>query len=129
MQVMSHIFLSASKASIKQLKAQIPDDINLQKALIPQFKFGCKRLLLTNDYYPALNMPNCTVHSSKITKVNDHSITMENGVTQKLDVIVNFYQNTIGFLEFMYNLVGSHFGYRFPGTRLLCSNASYRNEF
>lgn len=74
------------KASIKQLKAQIPDDPNLQKALIPQFAFGCKRLLLTNDYYPALAMPHCTVHMSKITKVNDHSITMENGDTQELDV-------------------------------------------
>lgn len=71
---------------MKQLKRQIPDDPDLQKALIPQFAFGCKRLLLTNDYYPALNESHCTVHMSKITKVNDHSITMENGTTQELDV-------------------------------------------
>lgn len=74
------------KASIKQLRNQIPDDSNLQKAMTPQFQFGCKRLLLTNDYYPALNMSNCTVHNGKIEKVNDHSITMENGPTQELDV-------------------------------------------
>lgn len=74
------------KASMKRLKKQIPDDENLQKTLTPQFKFGCKRLMLTNDYYPALNMPHCTVHTSRIAKVDDHSITMENGVTQKLDV-------------------------------------------
>lgn len=71
---------------MKQLKRQIPDDPDLRKALVPQFAFGCKRLMLTNDYYPALNMSNCTVHTSKITKVNDHSITMENGDTQELDV-------------------------------------------
>lgn len=71
---------------MKLLKAQIPDYPTLQKALTPQFKFGCKRMLLTNDYYPALNMPKSTVHTSAITKVNDHSITMANGVTQELDV-------------------------------------------
>lgn len=43
-------------------------------------------MLLTNDYYPALSMSNCTVHTSTITKVNDHSISMDNGVTQELDV-------------------------------------------
>lgn len=68
------------------METQIPNDSKLQNALTPEFKFGCKRLLLTNDYYPALKMPHCTVHSGKIAKVNDHSITMENGVTQELDV-------------------------------------------
>ncbi len=84
------IFFSATKGSLKLLKAQIPDDIELRKALTPQFKFGCKRMLLTNEYYPALNQSKSTVHTSKITKVNDHSITMENGVTQKLDVSLSY---------------------------------------
>lgn len=79
-------FFPATKASLKQLRRQIPNDESLRKALTPQFQFGCKRMLLTNDYYPALSRPNCTVHTSTITNVNDHSITMENGVTQKLDV-------------------------------------------
>lgn len=79
-------FLSAMKNSIALVKKQIPDNPELQQNLIPKFKLGCKRLLLTNDYYPALNMPQTTVHTSAITKVNDDSITMENGVTQKLDV-------------------------------------------
>ncbi len=68
------------------LRTQIPNNKKLQDALTPRFQFGCKRLLVTNDYYPALNSPHCTVHTDKITKVNDNSITMENGVTQQLDV-------------------------------------------
>jgi len=84
----SNIAKLAIKGSIKQLKRQIPDDKDLQIAMTPKFQFGCKRLMLTNDYYPALNRSHCTVHSAKIEKVNDHSITMENGMTQKLDVLI-----------------------------------------
>lgn len=80
------ISISATRDSMELLKTQIPGDTNLQDAVTPQFKFGCKRLLVTNDYYPALNMPHCTVHNAKILKVNTNSITMENGITQELDV-------------------------------------------
>lgn len=80
------MYFPATKASLQLLRAQIPNDVNLQKTLTPQFKFGCKRMLLSNEYYPALNLSKTTVHSSTITNVNHNSITMENGVTQKLDV-------------------------------------------
>ncbi|KAG4073235.1 hypothetical protein HA402_008581 [Bradysia odoriphaga] len=84
----SYFGKAASKASMKFLKAQIPDDSNLRQTLTPKFKFGCKRMLLTNDYYPALNMPKTTIHTSTITQVGGNSFTMENGVTQKLDVLI-----------------------------------------
>ncbi|XP_037034951.1 FAD-binding monooxygenase ktnD-like [Bradysia coprophila] len=78
----------ASRDSIELLKSQIPNNKDLQEAMTPKFQFGCKRLLVTNDYYPALNQSNCTVHNSKITKVTDNSIIMENGVSQELDVLI-----------------------------------------
>jgi len=78
----------AKKGSLKYLKEQIPENDKLRNDLTPGYAFGCKRLLPTNDYYPALNLSHVSVHAGKIAKVQDQTIVMENGTSKKLDVLI-----------------------------------------
>jgi cation diffusion facilitator CzcD-associated flavoprotein CzcO len=42
---------------LKHMKEAIPDP-QLLKQLTPEFSLGCKRILGSDDYYPALAAPN-----------------------------------------------------------------------
>jgi len=79
---------AAKKASLKYLKEQIPENDELRNTLTPGYAFGCKRLLPTNDYYPALNLSHVNVRTGKIAQIQDQTIVMENGNSQKLDVLI-----------------------------------------
>ena len=47
---------------------QVPDPV-LREKLTPHFRLGCKRVLLSNDYYPALSQPNVDVVTDAIVEV------------------------------------------------------------
>jgi len=63
-------------------------DPALQKLLTPSYTPGCKRILLSNDYYPALARDNVSVTGSGIREVRAHSIVTADGVEHEVDVIV-----------------------------------------
>lgn len=63
-------------------------DPELRKLLTPSYKPGCKRILLSNDYYPALAQPNVEVLGATVTDVGPRSVTLSNGRTLEADAIV-----------------------------------------
>lgn len=80
--------MSLSKYHVRH---QIQNDVNLRKQLVPNYRFGCKRVGISNKYFRALNLPHVKVISSKISKVSEHSIITEDGLEEKIDVsYVNF---------------------------------------
>jgi cation diffusion facilitator CzcD-associated flavoprotein CzcO len=56
------------KLGRKYLHEQVRDPVLRQK-LTPHFRLGCKRVLLSNDYYPALTQPNVDVVTESIVEV------------------------------------------------------------
>lgn len=64
------------------------DDRALREKLTPTFELGCKRILITSEWYPALNRPNVEVETSGISEVREHSIVTEDGTERELDAIV-----------------------------------------
>lgn len=56
------------KQGRKFLAKQVPDP-QLRQKLTPHFRLGCKRVLLSNDYYPALSQPNVDVVTEPIAAV------------------------------------------------------------
>jgi cation diffusion facilitator CzcD-associated flavoprotein CzcO len=56
------------KQARKFLRKQVPDP-ELREKLTPHFRLGCKRVLLSNDYYPALSQPNADVVTDAIAEV------------------------------------------------------------
>jgi len=61
-------------------------DPHLHEKLRPNYEMGCKRVLISDDYFQAFNKSQVEVHRNVITKVAKDSITTDDGVTQKIDV-------------------------------------------
>jgi len=71
----------------KYLAHVIPDPM-LRKKLTPDYTIGCKRILISNDYYPALTQPNVEVVTDGIAEVREHSIVTSDGKERPIDAIV-----------------------------------------
>ena len=73
--------------AMRHLKQQVADP-QLRAKLAPEYTLGCKRVLLTNDYYPALAQPNVAVLKDGIREVREHSIVTGSGEERPVDVII-----------------------------------------
>jgi cation diffusion facilitator CzcD-associated flavoprotein CzcO len=60
----------------------------LRQKLTPNFGFGCKRVLVTSTYYPALQKPNVSVESEGIKEITTDGIILPNGKEVKVDTII-----------------------------------------
>ncbi|WP_103337970.1 flavin-containing monooxygenase [Amycolatopsis sp. CA-126428] len=63
-------------------------DRALRKKVTPDYTMGCKRVLISNDYYPALARPNVDVNTAGIKEVKAHSIVDSAGVEHEVDAII-----------------------------------------
>ena len=45
------------------------DDPELRRRVTPDYKVGCKRILVSNDYYPALARDNVDVVTDPIARI------------------------------------------------------------
>ena len=71
----------------KHLEASVSDPV-LRAKLRPDYAIGCKRVLVSNDYLPALTQPNVTVVTAGIVEVRPRSVVDADGVEHEVDVIV-----------------------------------------
>ncbi|ASR37735.1 4-hydroxyacetophenone monooxygenase [Prauserella marina] len=63
-------------------------DRQLRRKVTPDYVLGCKRVLISNDYYPALNRDNVSVISEGISEVKEHSVVDSDGVEREVDAII-----------------------------------------
>ena len=77
----------AQKQATKHLHGAIADPA-LRAKLTPSWEFGCKRVLLSNDYYPALAQDNVEVVANGITEVRPNGVVDSDGVLHEVDVII-----------------------------------------
>jgi cation diffusion facilitator CzcD-associated flavoprotein CzcO len=63
-------------------------DPKLKAALTPDFTIGCKRILISNDYYPAVAAPNAELVTARIAEVRPRSIVTTDGVERPTDTLV-----------------------------------------
>jgi cation diffusion facilitator CzcD-associated flavoprotein CzcO len=64
------------------------NDPELRDKLTPTYTPGCKRLLQSNDYYPALQRPNVTVETEKIIEIQPGGVVTADGVLHEVDTII-----------------------------------------
>lgn len=69
------------------LRMQVKDPW-LRRQLKPDFSAGCKRLLMTSDYYPALQAPNCKLVTWPIARLSPKGIRTVEGIEHQFDAIV-----------------------------------------
>ncbi len=77
----------AEQLAKSHLNRQVKDAW-LRRQLTPDFKIGCKRVLVSNDYYPALQQPNCKLITWPIVKVTENGVQTMEGVEHAVDCIV-----------------------------------------
>jgi cation diffusion facilitator CzcD-associated flavoprotein CzcO len=63
-------------------------DPELRATLTPTYTPGCKRLLQSNDYYPALQRPNVSVETEKIIELMPEGVVTADGVLHEVDTII-----------------------------------------
>lgn len=81
--------LFAGGPARKQLKNQVAD-LELRKKLTPDFTIGCKRIILSNTYYPAISRKHVSLFAKDngIKTITPSGIDTEDGTSLDLDVII-----------------------------------------
>jgi cation diffusion facilitator CzcD-associated flavoprotein CzcO len=69
------------------MRKQIKDP-ELRRKLTPDYSIGCKRILPTNEWYPALAKPNVEVVTGGLTEVRPRSVVAEDGSEREVDTII-----------------------------------------
>src|SRR4051794_18293505 len=77
----------AEKAALVNLHKGIKDP-ELRAKVTPSFRLGCKRILRSNTYYPALAADNVDLVTDPISCVTGESIVTSDGVEHEVDAIV-----------------------------------------
>ena len=63
-------------------------DPELRAAVTPDFEIGCKRILISNNYYPALAADNVDLVTDRIAKITGDAIVTADGTERPVDVLV-----------------------------------------
>lgn len=81
------IMRAAQGLARRHLHRQVADP-GLRAALTPSYRMGCKRILLSNDYYPALTRPNVTLVTDGIQEIRENSVLTCNGTEHPVDTLI-----------------------------------------
>tara|TARA_R110002073_G_scaffold84612_8_gene202010 strand:+ start:126290 stop:127858 length:1569 start_codon:yes stop_codon:yes gene_type:complete len=69
------------------LKHKVKDEA-LREQLTPTFKFGCKRVLVSSDWYPTMQRDDVSLVCDGIERITEKGIVTADGVEHELDVII-----------------------------------------
>jgi cyclohexanone monooxygenase len=81
------LFKVAEPLARLYLRQQVPDAA-LRKKLLPNYSMGCKRVLMSNNWYKSLTRPNVEVVDTGIAEVRAHSVVDKQGVEREVDAII-----------------------------------------
>ena len=82
-----NVLAAVEKVSTAHMKRVVKDP-ELRRKLAPDYRIGCKRTLLSNDYYPALAKPNTDVVDSGLKEIRGNTLVASDGREVEVDAIV-----------------------------------------
>jgi cation diffusion facilitator CzcD-associated flavoprotein CzcO len=71
----------------RHLQSSVSDP-QLRAALTPHYQIGCKRILLSDDFYPVFQRPNVELLTERIAEIREHSVVTEDGAERPVDVLI-----------------------------------------
>lgn len=77
----------ARSGALAHLHAQVSDE-TLRVALTPKYEIGCKRVLISNDYFPIFLRPHVRLEASALARVEGSHAIAASGQKYELDVLV-----------------------------------------
>jgi len=78
---------TAQKVAERHLRRQVPDP-QLRATLTPNYTMGCKRILISNDYFPALSRQNVSVTTAGIARVEEDAVITTDGTRHPADCLI-----------------------------------------
>jgi cation diffusion facilitator CzcD-associated flavoprotein CzcO len=75
------------RQSREHLEAQVADP-TLRAKLTPHYQMGCKRILLSDDFYPAVSSANVEVITERAREVTARGVVAEDGSERLVDTII-----------------------------------------
>ena len=123
------------KFGLSYLERRVKDPV-LRAKLTPNYQLGCKRVLMSSDYFPALSQPNVNVVTDAIREIVADGIVAEDGIHHAADAIIcgtGFQVNDIGAPFDVTGMGGADLGARWlrdgPEAYLGTSIADFPNFF
>ena len=80
--MMLHRWLAAN-----HLRRQVADP-QLRDKLLPRFRIGCKRILMSNDYFPAIAADTVTLSTERIVAIDRDGVRTADGAHHRLDALI-----------------------------------------
>jgi cation diffusion facilitator CzcD-associated flavoprotein CzcO len=106
------------RAAHKHLREQVTDP-QLRARLQPDYRIGCKRILISNEYYPALQQPNVELVTDSIRAITPHGIVTADGAERELDTIIlgtGFHATDMPLAEWIYDGEGRKLAEHWQGS-------------
>jgi len=75
------------RLSMRHLHAQVQDPV-LREKLTPHFQFGCKRILVSDDYWASFERPNVELVTDPIEQIESAGLRTRDGSLREVDAIV-----------------------------------------
>ena len=73
--------------ALRHMKKAIPDP-QLRRELTPNYRMGCKRILPSNDFFPAMNRDNVQLITEGVERFTRTGIVTADGIEREVDVVV-----------------------------------------
>ena len=71
----------------RYMHSQVKDE-RLRELLTPDYPIGCKRVLISNDWYPAVTRPDVELVPAGLTDVRADRVTAADGTEREVDTII-----------------------------------------
>lgn len=81
------IMAGAESKALEHLARHI-EDPELRRVLTPDYRLGCKRILMSDEYYPALQLDTVDLETRAIAAVTPTGVRLADGTEIDLDVLI-----------------------------------------
>lgn len=78
---------ATAAAAIAHLHAQVPDE-RLRQKLTPDYPVGCKRILISDDFYPTFMRENVELITDRLERLTSEGVQTVDGNVYKVDVMI-----------------------------------------
>jgi cation diffusion facilitator CzcD-associated flavoprotein CzcO len=75
------------KIARNHLESSVSDP-RLRAALTPRYQIGCKRILLSDDFYPVFRRRNVELVTDRIAEIRERSVVTQDSVERPVDVLI-----------------------------------------
>lgn len=93
------------RISLRHLEASVRDP-ELRKKLTPNFQFGCKRMLISDDYWPTLEREHVELVTEPIAAMTERGIRTSDGAEREFDAVIAATGFEVSFVKPAYPIRG-----------------------